>query len=303
MKKLLLLLLLVPLTYCSSDSPEEVVPPLPNYTLSVSAAEGGAVSSPGGSYESGKVVAISATANSEYVFSGWSNGSTENPLSITMNSNQTLSASFDKVTYTLSTSTEGEGEITETLVSSGRSTDYNSGSVVRLTAVPTSGWEFTGWTGDYVGVENPIDVDVTQAKSYNAVFEALQAIYLDENGFTIKAYDFAVVGNVYELDGVSYTVVDNELLTTMISDGDDLTKVVTSNVTSMYQMFYPIFANSITSEFNQDISNWDTSNVTTMSQMFNQSNSFNQDIGNWDTSNVTDMSSMFRSTTAFNQNI
>ena len=303
MKKLLLLLLLVPLTYCSSDSPEEVVPPLPNYTLSVSAAEGGAVSSPGGSYESGKVVAISATANSEYVFSGWSNGSTENPLSITMNSNQTLSASFDKVTYTLSTSTEGEGEITETLVSSGRSTDYNSGSVVRLTAVPTSGWEFTGWTGDYVGVENPIDVDVTQAKSYNAVFEALQAIYLDENGFTIKAYDFAVVGNVYELDGVSYTVVDNELLTTMISDGDDLTKVVTSNVTSMYQMFYPIFANSITSEFNQDISNWDTSNVTTMSQMFNQSNSFNQDIGNWDTSNVTDMSSMFNETSSFNGNI
>ena len=212
MKKLLLILLFIPFIYCSSDSGSEASAPPPivttppvvvNYTLTVSAGDGGAVSSTGGTYTSGESVSITATANSEYVFSGWSNGSTDNPLSVTMNSNQTISASFVKVTYTLSTSTEGEGSITETLVSSGRSTDYNSGSVVRLTAVPSNGWEFTGWTGDYVGVENPIDIDVTQAKSYNAVFEALPSIYLDENGVTkfLKAWEV----------GKHFTDLDKEL--------------------------------------------------------------------------------------------
>ena len=306
MKKIFLLLLFIPLIYCSSDSGSEATtpppttttpPPVVNYTLTVSSGDGGSVSSTGGTYTSGESVSITATANSEYVFSGWSNGSTDNPLSVTMNSNQTISASFVKVTYTLSTSTEGEGTVTEVLVSSGRTADYNSGSVVQLTAVPSDGWSFNGWTGDYVGVENPIDIDVTQAKSYNAVFEALPFIYLDENGITIKAYDFAVVGNVYELDGVSYTVVDNELLTTMISDGDDLTKVVTSKVTGMNYMFTNF------QSFNQDIGSWDTSNVTNMQSMFSIATAFNQDIGSWNTSSVTNMYATFYEATAFNQDI
>ena len=305
MKKIFILLLFIPLIYCSSDSGNEATTPPPvttpppdvNYTLTVSAGDGGSVSSTGGTYSSGESVSITATANSEYVFSGWSNGSTENPLSVTMNSNQTISASFVKVTYTLSTSTEGEGSITETLVSSGRSTDYNSGSVVRLTAVPSNGWEFTGWTGDYVGVENPIDIDVTQAKSYNAVFEALPSIYLDENGVTIKAYDYAVVGNVYELDGDSYTVVDRDLLITMRDNGDDLSKIVTTQVTNMYQMFFGA------SEFNQNIGSWDTSNVSDWTGMFYMASSFNQNISSWNTSNASNMRGMFYGAASFNQDI
>ena len=185
MKKLLLVLLFVPLTYCSSDSGSEATtpppttttpPPVVNYTLTVSAGDGGAVSSTGGTYTSGESVSITATANSEYVFSGWSNGSTDNPLSVTMNSNQTITASFEKVTYTLSTSTEGEGTVTEVLVSSGRTTDYNSGSVVRLTAVPSSGWSFVEWSGGASGVENPIDIDINQPKNISATFEAISEI-------------------------------------------------------------------------------------------------------------------------------
>ena len=80
MKKLFLILLFVPLVYCSSDSSDEVIPQKPNYTLTVRWGEGGSVSSEGGSYESGKIVTLTATANAEYIFSGWSNGFTNNPL-------------------------------------------------------------------------------------------------------------------------------------------------------------------------------------------------------------------------------
>ena len=298
MKKLAYLSILLLFSYCSSDSDsvEVVVPPTLNYTLSVTAGEGGSVSSAGGSYKSGQVVTITATANSEYVFSGWSNGSNDNPLTVTMNSNQVISASFDKKKYTLTISKVGEGSVTEQLISSGRSTDYDSGSTVKLTAIPDSGWSFLNWTGDFDGTDNPIEVNISEAKSITANFEQLNAIYLDDNGVTIKAYDFAVVGDVYELDGVSYTVVDNDLLKSMADNNDDLTKVVTTKVTVVYQLFY-------NTDFNQDIGNWDTSNIYDWTGMFYRASLFNQNISSWDTSNASDMSGMFNAASAFNQDI
>jgi surface protein len=299
MRRLACLSILLLFAYCSSDSDsaEIVIPPILNYTLSVAAEEGGSVSSAGGSYKSGQVVTITATANSEYVFSGWSNGSNENPLTVTINSNQVISASFDKKKYALTISKVGEGSVTEELISSGRSTDYNSGSNVKLTAIPESGWGFLSWTGDFVGTDNPIEVNISEAKSITANFGQLNAVYLDDNGVTIKAYDFAVVGDVYELDGVSYKVVDNESLKSMVENNDDLTKVVTTKVTVVYQLFFN------DTDFNQDIGSWDTSNIYDWTGMFYNASSFNQNISSWDTSNASDMRGMFNGASEFNQDI
>ena len=299
MRRLACLSILLLFAYCSSDSDsaEIVTPPILNYTLSIAAEEGGSVSSAGGSYKSGQVVTITATANSEYVFSGWSNGSNENPLTVTINSSQVISASFDKKKYALTISKVGEGSVTEELISSGRSTDYNSGSNVKLTAIPESGWGFLSWTGDFVGTDNPIEVNISEAKSITANFGQLNAVYLDDNGVTIKAYDFAVVGDVYELDGVSYKVVDNESLKSMVENNDDLTKVVTTKVTVVYQLFFN------DTDFNQDIGSWDTSNIYDWTGMFYNASSFNQNISSWDTSNALDMRGMFNGASEFNQDI
>jgi len=77
-------------------------------------------------------------------------------------------------------------------------------------------------------------------------------------------------------------------------------------------------ANVSTSDFNQNIGNWNTSKVTAMNQMFQNNTKFNQDISTkvvtvggvtytaWDTLNVTTMSGMFggsRTGGIFNQNI
>ena len=64
------------------------------YTLTVSAGKGGSVSSEGGTYDEGTSVTITATPKYGYVFTGWSNGSTENSISIEVNQNTTLTASF-----------------------------------------------------------------------------------------------------------------------------------------------------------------------------------------------------------------
>ena len=93
-------LIVLLLVSCSKDSPVETpTPQIIKYTLSFSSGSGGSVSIPGGSYETGSSVSVTATPDSEYVFINWSNGSTQNPLSVTITSNQTLTANFEKRKY------------------------------------------------------------------------------------------------------------------------------------------------------------------------------------------------------------
>ena len=68
---------------------------------------------------------------------------------------------------------------------------------------------------------------------------------------------------------------------------DDISRWDTSNVTTMYGMFWVAHA------FNRDLSRWDTSNVTDMYGMFCYAYAFNGDLSRWNTSNVTRMNSMF----------
>ena len=167
---------------------------------------------------------------------------------------------------------------------------------------------------------NSISGDIVTEYGCTTVQQQGNIVYLDSNGITVKCKPWAVVGNVYTLNGVDYWIVDDSnfnpvanfnmctsLVTNMSNafitnsnpyNGIDVTSWDTSNVTNMSHMFYG------NSAFNQDIGNWNVSNVTNMNQMFQWNRAFNQDIGNWDTSSVTDMSYMFYGNySVFNQDI
>ena len=176
--------------------------------------------------------------------------------------------------------------------------DYHSGTIVELMANPESGWVFKEWTGDLTGTKNPIVITIDKAITVKAVFEEqLPPFYLDANGVTIKARDWVTVGITGQLGGVTYTAVDNTTLKTMADNDEDVTKVVTTLVTDMKDLF----KNKGT--FNQDIGSWDVSKVTDMEGMFYRATAFNQDIGAWDVSSVTNMRNMFFQAAAFNQDI
>lgn len=122
-------------------------------------------------------------------------------------------------------------------------------------------------------------------------------VYIDTNGITIKAKEWAEVGATGQINDITYTVVDKPMLEELIENGDDLSKLATTKVTSMALLFYGA------TNFNQVINNWDMSNVINTYAMFWDAFEFNQDIGNWDMSNVLNMSNMFTNATAFNQSL
>ncbi|MDC1198442.1 BspA family leucine-rich repeat surface protein [Flavobacteriaceae bacterium] len=130
-------------------------------------------------------------------------------------------------------------------------------------------------------------------------------IYLDSNGVTIKACEDANVGDMGVIDGVTYTVVDEAMLRAMVANEEDLTKVVTTKVTDMSNMFFLGVVNGviISNDFNQPIGSWDVSNVTNMANLFWHNYNFDQPLGSWDVSNVTDMRGMFDYATSFNHPI
>ena len=197
--------------------------------------------------------------------------------------------------------------ITESLTSLEPNTTY----YVRVFLVRPLIGVFYGNEVSFVTEENiePIDCDV---------------VYLAENGVTIKAYPCAEIGDVGTINGVEYTVVDRTTLSNMFQNQEDLTRVCTtrltdmselflcyegfnqpignwdvSNVTNMSLMFYGECASHL---FNQNISQWNVSNVTNMQAMF-FNGYFNQPIGNWNVSNVADMTYMFQNAYTFNQDI
>ena len=253
MKKFLLLLSILFIVSCSSSSEELTLTIKYSLTTSANPTAGGTITPASGQHNEGTTVSITATPAGEYLFSSWSGatGSTAT-TSVVMNSNKSVTANFVKKKYALTTSVEGEGTISEKVIKAGAATDYNSGTVVELTATPKAGWKFKEWTGDLTGNDNPKQITIDKAKSVNAVFEKLSPFYYSENGCTIKAYSWTKVGDTFKIDGATYTIVDRELLDSMMrsdSDGDgtmdvmdtegalDLSKLVTTKITSMEGLF------------------------------------------------------------------
>ena len=178
MKKLLFLFIIFSLVLsCSSDETSTPVPPPPvpiaKYTITLSAGEGGIVSTTGGEYELGQTVSVTATPQGEYVFKNWSDGNTNATRTITVSTNATLTANFEKKKYPLTVNIEGEGQVLEEIVNAGRTTDYNSGTTVKLSAEPAEGWEFVGWTGAIESAELEIQILVSEAKIISAGFSLI----------------------------------------------------------------------------------------------------------------------------------
>jgi uncharacterized repeat protein (TIGR02543 family) len=116
------------------------------HTLTVNATNGTVAKNPDqSSYIHGTSVQLTATPLTGYIFTGWSgniSGST-NPITISTDSNMTITATFAINTYSLSVNA-GTGGSISTPASSPAT--VNHGAITAITAVPQTGYTFAKWT-------------------------------------------------------------------------------------------------------------------------------------------------------------
>ena len=151
-KYLLSLLLISQFLNCKKDEDTTV-----SVNATVSNSSEGTVDFKSGDYDIGSSITITATPKTGYVFSSWTNTSTNqtyttNPLSITVNENTNLVANFEKVAYNIMFTISGQGSVQKEVVGGG---GFTHGSQVKLTATPSENYSFFFWNNDPGDTENP----------------------------------------------------------------------------------------------------------------------------------------------------
>lgn len=139
------------------------------YSISavVSPAEVGEVSGEG-DFQFGEDVTLTATATADgYSFLSWSGdiNSSENPLTINIDSNLSLTANFSLEAYALSVFSETGG----TAEGNG---SFIHGTLATISATPDEGYSFAGWTGEGVTDPNAVSttVEMTEIRNVSATF-------------------------------------------------------------------------------------------------------------------------------------
>jgi hypothetical protein len=141
------------------------------YTLTVNATGGTVTQQPDLSlYAYGQSVQLTPVPSQDYAFSHWSGDvlsghESDVPLSLTIDSNTTITATFRAGAFTL-TITALNGSV----LRNPDQASYDSGSTVQLTAIPSGGYHFDGWTGDVTGATNPLSLLMDAPKSLTAHF-------------------------------------------------------------------------------------------------------------------------------------
>ena len=166
MKKLFFITFVLTILSCSED------PIIHTLFTSSNPINGGSVSPSKTEYDNGESAQITAVASSEYVFQNWTGASgSETSTSVIMDMDKLVTANFIKKKYALNIETVGQGNVTEKLIKYGTVSNYNSGSIIEVEAVPSEDWKFIEWQGDISGQKNPYIINLISDKSIKAVFK------------------------------------------------------------------------------------------------------------------------------------
>lgn len=122
-------------------------------------------------YEAGTLVELTAVADEGWIFREWQGDltGTENPATITIDGEAAVSAVFERKNYALTITVEGEGTVSEEVLPA-KTTDYPYQTTVQLTATAADGWEFSHWSGNLTGNQNPAQIMIVDATEITAVF-------------------------------------------------------------------------------------------------------------------------------------
>ena len=306
--------------------PQEPEPTAPTqYTLTVTAGEGGTLSTEGGTYDEGTEVTITASPDEGFVFSGWEgNDSNSNSLTITVNSDITLQAFFSQA-YTLEIN-QGEGG---SII--GEAGTYGSETEITLEAIPADGYIFKNWVG--LSETSPsLTITLSENLVVSAVFiEQSQTAFISkwnigenkEIKITLSEsynYNFSIdwgdgtsetfEGNISEITHEYANSGEFDITIEKGENGsfpyikidDPTSRVSIVEISQWGNVSWESFTKSFRDCENLDITATDSpilSNVEQMNEAFWGCISLvneNESISNWDMSNVIDISYLFLDT-------
>jgi hypothetical protein len=172
-------------------------------TLSVTPAEGGSVTldPPGGRYDQGTSVTVTAVPAPRHRFAGWSGAlsGSANPATVVVDADRTIGASFVPQ-VTLGVAAPPGGSVA--LDPPGGL--YDLGTTVRLTATPDAGAIFAGWNRDLSGATNPADVVVDRDLRIRAHFLIPVSLEQLESGMSGSGGSVSTAGTLVAVDDHLY---------------------------------------------------------------------------------------------------
>ncbi len=220
-------------------------------TMAVNQIGWGTTNPPAGSniYDENTVLTITATPAAGYRFVNWT-GDVANANSatttVTLNANVTVMANFEVISVpqfilTMAVNQSGWGTTNPSVGSH----TYDEGKEVTITATPSEGYQFVGWTGDVADASSSTTtVTMTGDKTINANFEKIKYILtmaVNQSGWGTtnpsagaNIYDENTVVTITATPAAGYRfvswtgdVADSTASTTTVTmDGD---KTVTAN--------------------------------------------------------------------------
>ncbi len=141
-----------------------------DYQLSTSCvpSAGGSIAPSSGTFQAGSKVVLNANPAQSHEFSGWTGDASgnSNPLTITVNDDKHIVASFTRITYSLQVQTDSWGG--GTVQPSGGK--YEAATQVKLSATPANGYRFDHWGGDISGFSNSVNILMDGNKIITAYF-------------------------------------------------------------------------------------------------------------------------------------
>ncbi|MFC5271029.1 InlB B-repeat-containing protein [Adhaeribacter terreus] len=124
-------------------------------------------------YDAGSTVTLTAMPAPGFQFDGWTGDTTEttNPITVKMNSNKNITANFIQIPgqFLLNVSVVGSGNVTK----NPDLPSYAPGATVTVTASPSPGFQFDGWSGDTTETANPLTVKMNSNKNITATFSQI----------------------------------------------------------------------------------------------------------------------------------
>jgi hypothetical protein len=165
-------------------------------------------------FPAGSSVTLSAVPAANATFSGWSGdcsgmGTT---CTLSMVAARSATATFSLATYPLSVSKSGTGSGTVSSAPAGIAcgvictASFTWGTSVTLTAAPSAGSLFSGWSGGCAGTASTCTVTMTAARSTTAKFLPVPPTYRPDEWIKVHTASSYIGDGVYGAAGTGETV-------------------------------------------------------------------------------------------------